>query len=149
MKTILLTPDEAVEHWPTLSPLLQSSIDHGQEETTLTGYLRKVLNYQAQLWVFLDDNNQLKGCGLTQFLEYSTHRTLHIIACAGVDWLEWADSYYIVENFARDNGCKRVEMWGRDGWLRRLPKVIPGWKQAYVVMSKDIETKESSNEIKS
>jgi hypothetical protein len=149
MKTILLLPEEAVQHWSELSPMLQRSIDHGQHESTLIDYLRKVLNYQAQVWVFLDDNNQLKGCGLTQFLEYSTHKTLHIIACSGIDWATWADGYYAVEEFARNNGCKRVEMWGREGWLRRLPKVIPGWEQAYVVMTKEIEPKESSNEIKS
>jgi hypothetical protein len=149
MKTILLLPEEAVKYWNELSPMLQKSIDHGQNESTLTDYLRKVLNYKAQLWVFLDNDNQLKGCGLTQFLDYSTHKTLHIIACAGVDWATWSDGYYVVENFARDNGCKRVEMWGREGWLRRLPKVIPGWEQAYVVMTKEIEPKESSDEIKS
>jgi hypothetical protein len=146
MKTILLTPDEAVQYWHELAPLLQKSIDHGQQESTLTDYLRKVLNYQAQLWVFFDNDNCMKGCGLTQFLDYSTHKTLHIIACTGNNWDTWAKGYYDVEDFARKHGCKRVEMWGRKGWLRRLPKVIPGWEQAYVVMTKEIEPKESSDE---
>jgi hypothetical protein len=147
IKSILLRPEEAVQHWSELTPMIESALNHGQNETTLMEYLKRVLEYRAQIWVFFKDN-ELKGCGLTQFIEYGTHKTLHIVACSGVDWSSWAEGYYQVEEFARMNNCKRVEMWGREGWLRRLPKLLPGWEQAYVVMSKEIEPKESSDENK-
>jgi hypothetical protein len=31
-----------------------------------------------------------------------------------------------------------VEQWGRPGWAKVLPKLIPGFEQAYVVMRKNI-----------
>jgi hypothetical protein len=138
MKTILVTPEQALEYWPTLSPYLKESLDHGVGESTLMDYFKKIINYQAQLWVFMTDENEIKGVGLTQFLEYSTHKTLHIIGAAGVNWSEWADQYYIVERFAKDNGCKAVEQWGRAGWTKILPKVIPGFETVYHVMRKEI-----------
>lgn len=137
MNTILVTPEQALEYWPTFSPMLKESLDHGVGESTLTDYMRKILSYDAQLWAFMD-NDKLKGIGLTQFLNYATHRTLHIIACSGVDWKEWADQYYIVEQFAKENNCKAVEQWGRKGWAKVLPKYVPGFKEVYTVMRKDL-----------
>ena len=131
-------PDQVVEHWHLVKDLLQSAIDHGVGESTLTDYLKRILNYEAQLWVIIDDGYNVKGVGLTKFIDYSTHRTLHIVAVAGVDWAEWADQYYVVEQFAKENKCKAVEQWGRPGWSKILPKVIPGFETVYHVMRKEI-----------
>jgi hypothetical protein len=139
MKTILVKPEQALEYWPTLGPMLKDSLDHGVGESSLTDYMRKILCYETQLWAFMDDDNKLKGTGLTKFIQYENHKTLHIIACSGVDWDEWAEQYYVVEQFAKDNGCKAVEQWGRKGWSRILPKVIPGFQVVYHVMRKEIQ----------
>jgi hypothetical protein len=138
MKTTLAMPDQVAEHWHLVKDLLKKAIDHGVGESTLTDYLKRILNYQAQLWVFSDDADNIVGVGLTKFIDYSTHRTLHIVAVAGVDWPEWADQYYVVEKFAKENNCKAVEQWGRPGWSRVLPKVIPGFETVYHVMRKEI-----------
>jgi hypothetical protein len=138
MKTTLAMPDQVAEHWHLVKDLLKKAIDHGVGESTLTDYLTRILNYQAQLWVFSDDADNIVGVGLTKFIDYSTHRTLHIVAVAGVDWPEWADQYYVVEKFAKENNCKAVEQWGRPGWSRVLPKVIPGFETVYHVMRKEI-----------
>jgi hypothetical protein len=141
MKTKLLMPEEVTMHWELLRPEIIRSLDHSFDETSLSTHLSKVLNYQSQLWVFYDGDiwsDSLKGVGLTQFLQYSNYRTLHIITCSGYDWAVWADQYYVVEQFAKDNKCKAVESWGRKGWARALPKAIPGFEEAYVVMRKEL-----------
>lgn len=138
MKTILLTPEQVSEYWHLIKGGLQAAIDHGQGETTLLEYLKRALNYQAQFWVFLDDADNVVGTGITQFIDYTTHRTLHIVACAGIDWDSWAEGYYVVEEFAKKNGCKAVEQWGRPGWSKILPKKIPGFETVYHVMRKEI-----------
>jgi len=139
MKTILALPDQVTENWHLVKDLLRQAIDHGVGESNLTDYLTRILTYQAQLWVFLDDNGKIVGVGLTKFIDYSTHRTLHIIAVAGIEWSTWADQYYIVEKFAKENNCKAVEQWGRPGWSKVLPKAIPGFETVYHVMRKEIE----------
>jgi hypothetical protein len=139
MRTILALPEQVTESWHLIKDLLKKAIDHGVGESTLTDYLARILTYQAQLWVFIDDDNRIVGVGLTKFIDYSTHRTLHIIAVAGIEWSTWADQYYIVEKFAKENNCKAVEQWGRPGWSKILPKVIPGFETVYHVMRKEIE----------
>ena len=138
MNIIRLTKEQTIENWPTLSRYLYKVLEHGQGESTLTDYLTKVLVGVAQCWgVF--EHGTIVGVGLTEFLQYSQHKTLHIIAFSGSNFEEQSKVFPTVEQFARDNGCKAIEQWGRQGWAKVLPQYVPGFKQAYVVMRKDLE----------
>ena len=133
-----LNKEQTIENWPTLSQYLRKVLDHGQGESTLTDYLTKVLVGVAQCWGVFDQGN-IVGVGLTEFLQYSQHKTLHIIAFSGNNFEEQSKVFPTVEAFAKDNGCKAIEQWGRPGWAKVLPQYVPGFKQAYVVMRKDLE----------
>ena len=135
---IQLTKEQTIENWPTLSRYLRKVFEHGQNESTLTDYLTKVLVGVAQCWGVID-NGTIVGVGLTEFLQYSQHKTLHIIAFSGSNFEEQSKVFPTVEQFAKDNGCKAIEQWGRRGWAKVLPQYVPGFKQAYVVMRKDLE----------
>jgi hypothetical protein len=131
------TPEDALYYWPTISPLLQLASATGQGENSMTDYMRKVLNGAAQCWVVLE-GEKIVGAGLTEILNYSQHKTLHIILFSGSDFEQQSKVFPTVEQFARDSGCKSIEQWGRAGWAKTLPKYVPGFKQAYVVMRKDL-----------
>jgi hypothetical protein len=133
-----LTREQTIENWPTLSRYLRKVLEHGQGESTLTDYLTKVLTGYAQCWGVIDGGT-IVGVGLTEFLQYSQHKTLHIIAFSGSNFEEQSKVFPTVEQFAKDTGCKAIEQWGREGWAKLLPKYVPGFKQAYVVMRKDLE----------
>jgi hypothetical protein len=133
-----LTKEQTIENWPTLSRYLRQVIEHGQGESTLTDYLTKVLINMAQCWAVVEGGT-IVGVGLTEFLQYTQHKTLHIIAFSGSNFEEQSKVFPTVEQFARDNGCKAIEQWGRQGWAKVLPQYVPGFKQAYVVMRKDLE----------
>jgi hypothetical protein len=139
MKIILLSPEQALIHWSTISALLIKAIDHGQGESTLTDYMRKILTDMAHCWAVVDDSNNIVGAGLTQYLQYEQHKTLHIIVFAGSNFEEQSKVFPTVEEFAKQSGCKAIEQWGRPGWAKVLPKYVPGFKEAYVVMRKDLE----------
>jgi hypothetical protein len=139
MKIILLSPQQALEHWPTISGLFAKVINHGQGESTLTGYMKKILNDMAHCWAVVDESHNIIGAGLTQYLQYEQHKTLHIIAFAGSNFEEQSKVFPTVEEFAKQSGCKAIEQWGRPGWAKVLPKYVPGFKEAYVVMRKDLE----------
>jgi hypothetical protein len=133
-----LTREQTIENWPTLSRYLRKVLQHGQGESTLTDYLTKVLTGYAQCWAVLE-GTAIVGVGLTEFLNYSQHKTLHIIAFSGGNFEEQSKVFPTVEAFAKENNCKAIEQWGRPGWAKVLPKYVPGFKQAYVVMRKDLE----------
>ena len=43
----------------------------------------------------------------------------------------------MVESFAIQCECSAIEMWGRKGWK----KLLPDWKDSYIVFTKDIKTR--------
>jgi len=137
MNMILATQEQALHYWPTISPILLRARDKGQEESSMTDYMKKILNGVAQCWVVLE-GDQIIGAGLTEIIYYAQHKTLHIILFAGSDFEEQSKMFPVVEQYAKDSGCKAIEQWGRAGWAKTLPKYVPGFKQAYVVMRKDL-----------
>lgn len=135
--TKLILPEEVSEKWHIYQEYLKAALKHGYQETHLVDYLNRLLNYQAQLWEFSVHNNVV-GVGLTQFINYARYKTLHLTLCSGVSWSDWADQYYVIEQFAKENSCKAVETWGRKGWARQLPRYLPGFEESYVVMRKEL-----------
>jgi hypothetical protein len=137
MNIKLLTREEVVSHWPYLSDVFQKAMDHGQGESTLIDYLQKLLNYQAQAWV-IEEEGVYTGAGLTEILNYTRHKTLHIILFTGNGFEKQHNTLTIVEDFAKANGCIALETWGRAGWSKVLPKYIPEMKEVYRVFRKDL-----------
>jgi hypothetical protein len=139
MQTTLLTPQQTVDLWPQVSAMLKQALDHGVGETNILDYLKKVLNNNAQVWLTATDTGEVRGVGLTQFLQYANHKTLHLVAFTGEGWTEWSEQFNTVEEFAKKHGAVACESWGRAGWSKVLPKVIPGFEVVYHVMRKKIE----------
>jgi len=137
MKIVIMTHEDVVSHWNTITDLLKKAMIYGQGESSLADYLRKILNDQAQCWAVIDDNS-IVGVGLTEVLTYTQHKTLHIIAFSGSNFEEQSKVFPTVETFAKEVGCTAIEQWGRAGWAKVLPKYVPGFKQAYIVMRKEI-----------
>jgi hypothetical protein len=137
MNINLLTPDLVTENWHLLKEPLKQALDHGVGESNITDWLKKALNWQAQIWIVTTDLNLIVGVGLTQFIQYSQHKTLHIVCYTG-EWREFSEQFTVVEKFGKDNGCKAIEQWGRPGWSKVLPKIIPGFETVYHVMRKEI-----------
>lgn len=138
MKIVPILPDGVVSAWIVISEYLQRAIDTGQGESSLTDYLRKILNGSAQCWVVLDKDEHIVGVGLTEILQYNQHKTLHIIAFSGDNFDEQAQIFPTVVEYAKFNGCKSIEQWGRKGWAKVLPKYIPEFKEVYTVMRMDL-----------
>jgi len=133
----ILSQSQVLKYWSTIAPLLESAIDHNCGEAKLEDYLRKVLNDEAQLWAIIEGDD-IKGAGITQVLTYSKQKVFHIILFAGIDFELQSQVFPIVEAFAKDCGCVAIEQWGRKGWAKTLPKYVPGFREVYTVMRKEL-----------
>lgn len=134
----ILPKDQVLKYWPTISGYLEQVLEHGHYESSLVDYMKKILNDQAQCWVLTNDNFDIVGVGLTQIIEYAQYKSLHLIGYSGSNFEEQSKVFPTVEHFAKCMGCTKIEQWGRPGWAKALPKYVPGFKQAYVVMHKDL-----------
>jgi len=138
MELVLLSREEIVSNWVYLQNQFQRALSHGQGESTAVDYLQKLLNYQAQAWV-IKDNSVFTGAVLTEILNYTRHKTLHIIVFSGEGFENQHRMFLTLENFARDNNCSALEAWGRSGWSKVLPKYIPEMREVYRVFRKDLQ----------
>jgi len=138
MNLILCKPDFVLENWNAIKPFLEQAMSHSQNESSITDYMKKILTLTAQCWV-IQDGEKIVGVGLTQILSYAQHKTLHIMVLACHDLEKYTSLFGSVESFAKAQGCIAIEQWGRKGWAKALPKYVPGFEEAYVVMRKPIQ----------
>ena len=102
MNIRLLLPEEVLEKWSILSPFIQEALATGQGENTLADHMRKLMNFESHCWL-ITDNEEVLGAGLTEFIQYTRHKTLHIITIAGKNFEEWGGLVFpTIERFAKD-----------------------------------------------
>ena len=135
--TRMITVDEAVEKENVLGPMIQKALAKGQGERDFNDYAALLVQGDAHLWLVEDDSGIL-GVALTKFIQYPQYKSLHIAALTGDKWFEWGpEAHTRLEEFAKETGCEKIEVWGRRGWEKAL-KAIPEYEHAYSVFVMEI-----------
>jgi hypothetical protein len=57
-----------------------------------------------------------------------------ITVCGGSDMKRWLPLIGQIETHARVEGCKRVRIYGRKGWLH----VLDGYEEKHIIMDKEL-----------
>ena len=143
MEGKLLLPEDILNRWAELSPLMSDFLNKGQGESTVFDIAQKCINLQYQCWV-VDSDGELVCVCVTRIDEYPTFNSLHILGIAGVGLKEWKHFHPTLENFAKINDCTRITQWGRQGWARML-KGLTGvnneeYKVIHTVMAMELTT---------
>lgn len=92
-----------------------------------------VLSANAYLWLAIE-GNAILASAVTKVTAEKDHRLCTIVACGGHDWERWGALIEGLEKYARAEDCKRIEICGRPGWLKRLP----GYRLAKIVIRKEL-----------
>jgi hypothetical protein len=95
-----------------------------------------------QLWV-LWDKKQSKavdkyfGVVVTEIIKRKFGKVCHIYIMTGKQRTKWQHLITKVEDFAKQEGCKMMELIARPGWQRVLDDY--GYKRTHVVLEKQIK----------
>lgn len=121
------------EFWPQAEPWVRDAVLRGATIETVEFYAEQVASRHAQLWMITDDDRVI-GCGITQIYPTSKGLTcaVPIVACERMDVV----LFDVVERWAREQGCVRLEGYGRPGWARALK--TSGWNVVAVCIEKDL-----------
>lgn len=79
-----------------------------------------VLDGRALLWLAWIWPN-IRGAAVTRIERTEKSKVCVIIACGGEGMTEWLHVIKQIEDYARNEGCDCVRIFGRKGWLRALP----------------------------
>ena len=125
-------PAQVATLWPHASHLIRRAMERGGMGR-FEDVERDVLSANAYLWLAIEAGSVL-AAAVTQVTQQKDHRLCTIVACGGHDWKRWGALIAGLETYARAENCRRMEIAGRPGWLRRLP----GYRLVKIVIRKDL-----------
>lgn len=143
-RSFILTPKDVLKHWPILEPQIQKSLDHGEGEYSTFDIFKKAIDNLMQIWATVDKDNELTCVTVTQVSVYPDYKSLQILCLTVINQTvkNMKDQFYCLEDFAKQNGCISLRVWGRKGWERKLrtlkSKQGNEFKTRYYVYSQEI-----------
>ena len=124
---ICVDPARVSEFWPFAKWLIKAAIDR----TNLSDFAdieRQVLAGEQLLWLAWSDRIEAAA---------TTHLSRNICtltACSGQNRKRWLSLFARIENYAKEEGCAAMRIYGRRGWER----VLDGYHVEHVVLEKEL-----------
>jgi len=131
LNAFLIPPEYVSQFWPHVKNLIYSAFQRGGlgsfsavEGDTLAG--------RALLWLAWD--GKLHGVAITQIQQTEFEKSCVILACGGTGISEWLPLLETLERYAKSEGCKVIRLFGRKGWMKKLPM----YKQKHIVLERQL-----------
>jgi hypothetical protein len=124
-KLICVDPKRVHEFWPYAKNLILSAILRtGLSQPT--DIERDILNGHQLLWLAWD--GAIKAAASTHL----ANNVCTVTACGGSNLNEWLPLFAQIEQYAKNEGCRCVRIYGRKGWLR----VLKGYEARHVIIER-------------
>jgi hypothetical protein len=129
---VCVDPKRISEIWPHVSSLLKDAC----RRTGLNAFSdieADILAGRSLLWLAWN-GLAIESAAATILINSEIGKVCIITACGGSDMKRWLPLIGQIESYARREGCARVRIYGRKGWLR----VLAGYEQEHVIMDKEL-----------
>ncbi len=123
--------------WPQVAPLILRAI-RVYNEHSLDEIYSSLLDGSRQLWVSGDQ--KIESILITQLINKADEKICFLELCAGRG-VESAKFLNIIEKWAKDAGCARMELSGRPGWKRKLKD----YNLKKIILSKELKNAEENH----
>jgi hypothetical protein len=129
---LCVDPKRVHEIWPYTGPLVKAAC----RRTKLNAFAdieADVLSGRSLLWVAWT-GRAINAAAATILINSEIGKVCVITVCSGHDMKRWLPLIGQIENYARNEDCARVRIYGRKGWLH----VLEGYGSKYVIMDKEL-----------
>jgi hypothetical protein len=129
---VCVDPKRVSEVWPHVSSLLKGAC----RRTRLNAFEdieADILAGRSLLWVAWN-GRAIESAAATILINSEAGKVCIITVCGGSDMKRWLSLIGQIESYARREGCARVRIYGRKGWLR----VLEGYEQEHIIMDKKL-----------
>src|SRR5262245_38613617 len=92
-----------------------------------------ILAGRSLLWLAWN-GRAIESAAATILINSEVGKVCIITVCGGSDMKRWLPLIGQIENYAKREGCARVRIYGRKGWLR----VLDGYKPEHIIMDKEL-----------
>ena len=129
---VCVDPERVREVWPHVSALLKAAC----YRTRLNAFAdieADILAGRSLLWIAWN-GSRVESAAATILINSEIGKVCIITACGGSDMKRWLPLIDQIETYARDEGCRRVRIYGRKGWLH----VLEGYEERHIIMDKEL-----------
>jgi hypothetical protein len=139
IELVRLSAKDAVYYWDAVTPLIIKGLKRTDGEYSLKDYQDYIESQYWDLWIAVNLNTkEIQGVAVTEVVEHPNFNELLMRMVTGKQFNKFLlETETQFQEFAKENNCKRLVLYGRKGWLRVLNKI--NWKEGYTVMTKNIE----------
>jgi hypothetical protein len=133
-RIVSYVPPQNVAHiWGQVEPLLLKAILYDDFSYDGQNLLDGILKKDMQLWISWKD--KVESAVLTQIIDYPKFKVCRWFLAGGSKMKYWIDELtHQVETWAKQNNCKRIELVGRRGWMKKLKD----YEAKHIVMTKEL-----------
>jgi hypothetical protein len=142
MELVQIPIQELEKVWGIVEKDIKSALAYSSQLTDSDFVFDTLKEGKFQLWV-LWDKKQSKavdkyfGVVVTEIIKRKFGKVCHIYIMTGKQRTKWQHLITKVEDFAKQEGCKMMELIARPGWQRVLDDY--GYKRTHVVLEKQIK----------
>ena len=126
---VCINPEHVKLVWPAASHFIKRVYERGVADDDFEDIEAKLFDGSSLLWLYLD--TVVKAACVTE-LVFSGRKKLCIVLAAGADECDWNAAIKPIEEYAKEEGCEAVRMYGRKGWRR----IFKDYDEAWVALEK-------------
>lgn len=121
------------EVWPDVLPMIEAVAKRAGCIWTVDSVRERLKAGTMQLWV-ATVGDRFGGIVVTDVHPSAAGKTCSLPIIWGDRLDQWIDRLDVIEAWAREAGCVRLEGIGRDGWQKPLAPF--GWRKTAIVIEK-------------
>lgn len=129
---VCVDPKRVHEFWPHVSPLLKAAC-YRTKLNAFADIEADILSGRSLLWMVWNGRT-VESAAATILINSEIGKVCIITVCGGSDMKRWLPLIAQIETYARAEGCKRVRIYGRKGWLH----VLEGYEENHIIMDKGL-----------
>lgn len=127
-------PRENITHWwSSISSLMDAACKRSGDRYLASDLLELLTEGKMQLWLVLEGSH-ISTAVITEIVNYPRLKQCTIIACVGSGMERWVHLILVIEEWAMENGCRKILAISRLGWKR----VLSDYKHTHEYLEKDL-----------
>jgi len=131
---VAIEPDELGSVWDLIEPFMFEVIDGCNGRHTMESLISEITNRELALWAVVGASGPRALVGTQILVASSGLRSLTIRFTVGKGLHAWIGLLDDLEDYARSQGCTRVETYSRKGWAKHMPD----YKLTHILLEKDL-----------
>ena len=118
--------------WNDVKDLIAKTNDEILNEEDILEYLKT--GYYI-LWIATEpDSDAIVGAMTIEYSYYPRYKMCRVVTIAGERMSDWIEDLYMLEDWAKAQGCAYMDMYARRGWK----KVLKEYKEDCILLRKKL-----------